>query len=290
MDETEGMTDAATEGAVTESPTGGSPAPDAGAATAPAAPATQQPQQPQQPQGPDWSQLQKYGDFETLQRQAEWFNGFAQKYSDPAFAQKFDQLYNGPGQQQAHPYDWMMGDEARMQALREQGEQHPDFPRLQQEFTNFFQNPIGQMANMINHPKVVEAMYGAMQPMLQDFVSRAMQPMQQYLHQQGEQQFRQQYEKAWLGLPDHIKQAAMQSRFGDWNGNRQQAIVNAIEFARTLPKAAPPAAEGAGQPTPDAKTVNKNTAKTPEPSKGGGKGKGAEEFEREYAKALAGSK
>ena len=275
METTEGMTDGAPEVAQQTDAVAASAAPPAAAA-------------PPQQQGPDWNTLGV--PFDQARERLNYYQQLSQRYeSDPAWAQKFDQLYNGQQQQQAHPYDWMM-DEKRLEALRSQGEQHPEFARYQGEFTNFFHNPIGQLASYANHPKVVEAVYSAMLPQLQDLMSRQMQPLQQYISKQGEQQFRAQYEKAWVSLPDHIKQAASQNRFGDWNNNRQQAIINAIEFAKSMPKANP-MTDGAQPPAKPTDKPNQPAPQKTAPSASSQRrSKAAEEFDREYAAALSGKK
>lgn len=221
------------------------------------------PVQPQQPQGPDWNGLgQQYGGYEGVQQSLQYVGDLRQRYSDPAWAQKFDALFKEQQQQQAHPYDWTLADEQRAQALREQGEQHPDYPRLQAEFTNFFSNPIGQLANYVNHPKVVEPIYQAMLPQLQDYVNRAMQPLQQFVQQQGENQFRQQYEPLYMKLPDNVKQAHQQGRFGQG----PQSIINAIEFAKTLQQQSAAVVPGEEEPKPKPSTDNRNTARDVKPT------------------------
>ena len=256
----------------------GAPAPSTAPTGAPA---------PSQPQGPDWDSLGV--PFDQAQQRLKYYEDLSNRYQqDPTWAQKFDQLYGGQQQQQQHPYDWMIGDEKRSEALRQQGEQHPDFPRLQAEFTNFFQNPIGTLANYVNHPKVAEALYSALAPQMQDLIQRGTQPFQQYIHQQGEQQFRQQYEKPWIALPDNIKQMAQEGVFGDWNNNRQQAIMGAVKAGQRLAQqqAAPPAP---GQQPPAKKAEAGSPSKPSSPS-GSKKSKAAEEFEKEYAAGLSGKK
>lgn len=241
---------------------------DAGAeSTIDAVPQTQAaPAAPQQPQGPDYSGLARYGDPETLQRQAEWMNGFYQKYSDPIKAQQFDKWYNDQQQQQGqHPYDWMNYDDERVAKLREyasneQGQQNPEWMRHNAEVNNFMYNPLGQLSQYVTHPKIQEALYGSMAPQIQDLVQRALQPYQQQLQQQQQMQFRAQYEKPFMALPDSIKQLHQQGRFGQGN----EGIINAIEAGKILAQQQA-AAEGGG-PAPTQPAVNKNNAVNKSPS------------------------
>jgi hypothetical protein len=250
---------------------------------------------PSQPAGHEWSQLQKYGDPEAVQRQLEWFQGFTQKYTDPAFAQKFDQLYGGPQQQQQHPLSWAKYDDAKMKSLRDAAQNNPndpDFAKHSQFMNDFYYNPIGTLPQMLTHPDVMNQVYEAMQPQLQDFVSRMMeqqiQPIQQYVHQQGEQQFRQQYEKAYQGLPDHVKQAHQQGRFGEG----RQGVINAIEFAKMSPQQqAAIGATAAPEKRPATENKNVSTNKTTPSESARQKSKEAEEkFARELEAAQRGKK
>lgn len=286
MNESEFVESSASEGV--ESPSA-APEPSAAAVSSPAQPTAAVQQQPQQPQGPDWNSLGV--PFDQAQQRLQYFQELEQRYrSDPAFAQQYDRLYGGQQPPQQHPYDWMVNaDDQYRQQLREQGEQHPDFPRYQQEFGNFFQNPIGQLAQYATHPKVVESIYGALQPQVQDLARRMMEqemaPIKQYLQQQGEQQFRQQYESAWAGLPEAVKQIAMSKI--QQGADRHQVIKDTVDYAKSFQSALPPpGAQGAAPSKPGSKPpqqppkspTNKNASKH------------NEEFIREYAAALSGEK
>lgn len=271
-----------TEGAATAStgdPAGGSTEGTPVAATQAAAP-TQQPTQ----QDPDWNSLGV--PFDQAQQRLQYFEQLNKRYeSDPTWAQQFDKLYGGQEQQQpqAHPYDWMM-DEKLAAERREKGEAHPDHGRLTQEFTNFFHNQPGHLANLVNHPKVVEAMYKSMAPMVQDMAQRMIQqqvgPMQQYLHQQGEQQFRAHAEKTLAGLPEQVRAMFNRGMFGAG----QQGLKAAVEAAKLI---APQQPDPNAQPVPPGKgppakaPVNKNNATTKETE--------AEELER-FAREMAGGR
>jgi hypothetical protein len=274
-------------GGVTDPSSNDAPAQASAGAPAPSTAPTGAPA-PSQPQGPNWDSLGV--PFDQAQQRLKYYEDLSNRYqNDPTWAQKFDQLYGGQQQQrQQHPYDWMNGDEKRLEALRQQGEQHPDHIRLQQEFTNFFHNQVGHIKGIINHPEIVSALYEAMAPNLQDLIQRGTQPFQQYIHQQGEQQFRQQYEKPWVALPDSIKQMAQEGVFGDWNNNRQQAIMGAVKAGQRLAQqqAAQPVP---GQQPPEKKPGPSSPSKPSTPS-GSKKSKAAEEFEKEYAAGLSGKK
>lgn len=254
-----------------------------------AAPAA--PQAPPQPQGPNWDSLGV--PFDQAQQRLKYFDDLNKRYeSDATWAQKFDQLYGGQQQQQAHPYDWMT-DEKAMAERRQMGEQHPDHQRLTAEFTNFFHNQPGHLAQLANHPKVVEASFQAQSPMIQDLVSRMIQqatgPMNQFMDQMGEQQFRTQFEGPFNSLPPYIRQMWQEGEFGDPNKERQKSVMGAVKLAQRLAQVQP-AVEVLGEPQRKQigapPTQNANKSKTHMPSNS----KDEDEYAKELTAAQTGKK
>lgn len=241
--------------------------PEPSATSSPAAqPAA--PVQPQQ-QGPDWNSLaSQYGGYEGVQQRLNYYRELEQRYQqDPQWAQQYDKVYGAQGQQQpqAHPYDWMNYDDQRVAKLREYGanpdtQNHPDFQKHNAEINNLMYNPLGQLSQYVTHPKVMEPLYDAMAPQVQDMVSRMLQqqlqPINQHMHQQAQSQFRQQYEKPFMALPENVKQAFQKGFFGQGN----QAIINAVEFAKMSPQQQADAGIGATEQPKVQPAVNKNTA------------------------------
>jgi hypothetical protein len=265
------------------------PAGDMGGGAAPAAPAA--PQAPPQQQGPNWDSLGV--PFDQAQQRLKYFEDLNKRYeSDPTWAQKFDQLYGGQQQQQPHPYDWMT-DEKAMAERRQLGEQHPDHQRLTAEFTNFFHNQPGHLAQLANHPKVAEASFQAQAPMIQDLVGRMIQqatgPLNQFMDQMGEQQFRNTYAKPFAALPQHIRDMWQEGIFGDPNTERQKAVIGAVKAAQKFAASQQqpvPGQEPAKAPSKTPPTENANKSKTHTPSNS----KDEDAYAEELTKAQTGKK
>lgn len=272
MDDTEGMTGSVDAAPVDQGTTQDATAQASAGAAAPAVQAAA-PAPPQQQQGPDWNSLGV--PFDQAQQRLQYYQQLEERYkSDPAWAQKYDQLYGGQQQQQQqHPLSWAKYDDDQQKALREaikNGSMEDPMAARHSAFMNdFYHNPIGTLPQMLTHPDVMGPVYEAMQPQVQDMVQRMlqqqMQPIQQYMQKQADVQFQQQYGKAYNSLPDNIKQAHAKGMFGQG----PQGIINAIEFAKMTPQQQ---AEAGVQPSATGKpaTENRNTAtnKPAAPAKG----------------------
>jgi hypothetical protein len=289
MDDTEGMTDSAP----VETTQDAAPQASAGAVAPAAQTAAPAPQQ----QGPDWNSLGV--PFEQAQQRLQYFQELEQRYkSDPAWAQKYDQLYGGQQQQQQqHPLSWAKYDDNQQKALREaikNGTMEDPMAARHSAFMNdFYHNPIGTLPQMLTHPDVMGPLYEGMAPQVQDMAGRMIEqqlgPIKQFIQQYADNQFRQQHEKAFMGLPQHIKDLHRDGVFGEGN----QSIIGAIKAGQKLAAQQQQAAAG-GAPVPTQKPSNENknvsTAKPPVKDSWA-KGREADEkFARELEAAQRGKK
>jgi hypothetical protein len=221
---------------------------------------------PQQPQGPDWNSLGV--PFDQAQQRLQYYQQLEERYkSDPAWAQKYDQLYGGQQQQQQqHPLSWAKYDDDQQKALREaikNGSMEDPMAARHSAFMNdFYHNPIGTLPQMLTHPDVVGPVWETMAPQVQDMARRMMEqemgPIKQYLQQQAQAQFQQQYGKAFESLPQEFRDLHKEGVFGEG----PQAIMGAIKAAQKFAAQQRAAAAG-GAPAPvpgKPATENKNTA------------------------------